>query len=188
MNLEHYKMAQGFAIEYGTILGLSWLITFAFMIAGMCTNGLLYLSMGLFGLGVTAVLPFYLAWRFKQHLDVGEQVSFFIAWLLAMLMFLYACIFAGVGEFVYFTYMDHGRLMQVFHDVLFAPEVEAQYRAAGAADMLDMARMQFDMMRNMTPMQLTLILFENNLFLSLFMSLPVAIVARLKATDIFRKQ
>lgn len=188
MNSEHYKMVQGFAVEYGTILGLSWLITFGLMIAGMLTNGLFYLAAGFVSMGVTLILPFYLAWRFKQHLDTGERVSFFLAWMLAFLMFLYACIFAGAGEFVYFTYMDHGRLMRVFQEVLFAPEVEAQYRAAGANDMLDIARIQFDMMRNMTPMQLTLILFENNIFVSMILSLPVAFVAHLKAKEIFRRQ
>ena len=181
MNAEHYKMAQSFAIEYGTFLGIAWLITFGFVVGGLVSGNLLAMLAGFASFGLSCLVPFYLAWRFKQHLENGEQVARLVAWSFAFLMFTYACMLAAAGHLVYFTYLDHGQLMQVFHTTLFSPEAEAQYKAIGASDMLATARDQFAMMQSLTPMQITLALFENNIFVSLLLTIPVAFVARRKA-------
>ena len=181
MNIEHYKMAQSFAVEYGTILGILWLITFALVIGGLVTGNLISSLAGLAAFGIACIMPFYLAWRFKQHLDEGERVSTFIAWTFTFLMFTYASIMAGVGHLVYFTYIDQGQLMNTFHQTLFSPEAEAQYRAIGATDMLQTARQQFDLIQGLTPFEITLALFENNIFLALLLTIPATFVAHRKS-------
>ncbi len=177
-------MAQSFAIEYGTFLGIAWLTTFGFIVGGFVSGNLLSMLAGMAAFGLSCLFPFYLAWRFKQHLNVGERVSRLVAWSFAFLMFTYACMLAGVGHLVYFTYLDHGQLMQVFHTTLFSPEAEAQYKAIGASDMLATARDQFSLIQSLTPMQMTLALFENNIFISLLLTIPVTFVAHRKAVKI----
>ncbi len=184
MNPEHYKMAQSFAIEYGTFLGAAWLTAFACFVFVIVSGNLFAMMAGMAVGTLALVMPFYLAWRFKQHLDVGERVSAFVAGCFAFLMFTYASMLAGVGHLVYFTYMDNGQLLNAFHTTLFSPEAEAQYKAIGANDMLLTARDQFDAISQLTPMQIALALFENNIFFSLLFTLPVAFVAHRKAVKV----
>lgn len=184
MNVEHYKMSQSFAIEYGTFLGIAWLIAFGFVVGGLTTGNLIYSLMGFGWIGLSVFIPFYLAWRFKQHLDEGECVSAFAAWVFAFLLFVYACFFAAVGHLIYFTYIDGGQLLEAFQAILTAPEVENQYTAIGASEMLETARQQLQVIQGLTPIEISLALFENNIFFSLLLTLPVAFVAHRKAVKV----
>lgn len=177
-------MSQGFAIEYGTILGIAWLIAFGFVVGGMITGNLFYSMIGFGWIGLSVLIPFYLAWRFKQHLNEGERVSTFAAWIFAFLLFVYACFFTAVGHLIYFTYIDGGRLLEAFQSLLSAPEVESQYTTIGAADMLETARSQLQVIQGLTPMEISLALFENNVFFSLLLTIPVAFIAHRKAVKV----
>ena len=171
-------------MEYGTSLGIIWLITFFTCMNGMVGGNALLMLFGMGFMGICALMPFYLAWRYKQHLKVGDRVPMSIAWLFTALMFFYAAIIAGVGEYLYFQYYDKGRAVEFFMQFLSSPETEAQYKTIGASDILEQSRTALTELANLSPLDLTLNLFANNLFISLLLSIPVAIVAHHKSRSI----
>ena len=184
MDFELYKISREFSLEYGTILGIIWLITFFTCMNGMMGGGALLMLFGMGFMGISALMPFYLAWRYKQHLKPGDRVPMSIAWLFSALMFFYASIIAGVGEYIYFQYIDKGRAMEYFMQFLSSPETEAQYKIIGASELLEQSKTALAELANLTPLDLTLNIFANNLFIALLLSLPVAFVAHRKCHDI----
>lgn len=181
MDLELFKTTRDFAIEYGTALGLIWLATFITFMGGMTGGNILMMMFSMGFMGVTALMPIYLAWRYKQHLlRSGDRVPFGIAWIFTILMFFYASVIAGVGEFLYFQYIDQGRAIDFFMRFLSSPDTEAQYQMMGASDFLEKSRMQLQELAFLSPLDITLNLFVNNIFISLLYSLPVAAVAHRK--------
>ncbi|MBR3478719.1 MAG: DUF4199 domain-containing protein [Bacteroidaceae bacterium] len=184
MDFELYKISREFSLEYGTILGIIWLITFFTCMNGMMGGGALLMLFGMGFMGISALMPFYLAWRYKQHLKPGDRVPMGIAWLFSALMFFYASIIAGVGEYIYFQYIDKGRAMEYFMQFLSSPETEAQYKTIGASELLEQSKTALAELANLTPLDLTLNIFANNLFIALLLSLPVAFVAHRKCHDI----
>ena len=184
MDFELYKISREFSLEYGTILGIMWLITFFTCMNGMMGGGALLMLFGMGFMGISALMPFYLAWRYKQHLKPGDRVPMGIAWLFSALMFFYASIIAGVGEYIYFQYIDKGRAMEYFMQFLSSPETEAQYKIIGASELLEQSKTALAELANLTPLDLTLNIFANNLFIALLLSLPVAFVAHRKCHDI----
>lgn len=184
MDFELYKISREFSLEYGTILGIIWLITFFTCMNGMMGGGALLMLFGMGFMGISALMPFYLAWRYKQHLKPGDRVPMGIAWLFSALMFFYASIIAGVGEYIYFQYIDKGRAMEYFMQFLSSPETEAQYKIIGASELLEQSKTALAELANLTPLDLTLNIFANNLFIALLLSLPVAFVAHRKCHDI----
>ena len=184
MDFELYKISREFSLEYGTILGIIWLITFFTCMNGMMGGGALLMLFGMGFMGISALMPFYLAWRYKQHLKPGDRVPMGIAWLFSALMFFYASIIAGVGEYIYFQYIDKGRAMEYFMQFLSSPETEAQYKIIGASELLEQSKTALAELANLTPLDLTLNIFANSLFIALLLSLPVAFVAHRKCHDI----
>ena len=184
MDFELYKISRDFSLEYGTVLGIIWLITFFTCMNGMIGGNPLLTLFGMGFMGICALMPFYLAWRYKQHLKVGDRVPMSIAWLFTALMFFYAAIIAGVGEYLYFQYYDKGRAVEFFMQFLSSPETEAQYKTIGASDILEQSRTALTELANLSPLDLTLNLFANNLFIALLLSIPVAMVAHRKCRDI----
>lgn len=182
MDIEIFKTTRDFAIEYGTVLGIIWIATFCTMMSGMTGGNLLMMMFAMGLMGITVLMPLYLAWRYKQHLRSGDRVSWGIAWAFAILMFFYASVLTAVGEFVYFQYLDQGKAIDFFMRFLASPETEAQYKMIGASDLLEQSRMELQQLASLTPFDITLNLFVNNIFLSMLYSLPVAAIAHRKSS------
>lgn len=184
MDFELYKTSRDFSLEYGTVLGIIWFITFFTVLNGMVGGNVLLMLFGMGFMGVCVLMPFYLAWRYKQHMKAGERVPMSIAWLFTALMFFYAAVLAGVGEYLYFQYIDKGRAVEYFTQFLSSPETEAQYKMIGATGLLEQSKAALAELATLSPLDLTLNLFANNLFISLLLSIPVAIVAHHKSRSI----
>ena len=181
MDLELFKTTRDFAIESGTVLGVIWIATFFTFMSGITGGNILLMMFSMGFMGLTVIFPIYLAWRYKQHLNkAGDRVPFGIAWLFTILMFFYASVITGAGEFLYFQYMDQGKFLDFFMRFLSSPETEAQYQMMGASDFLEKSRVQLQELVNLTPLDITLNLFVNNIFVSLLYSPIVATVAHRK--------
>lgn len=180
MNYEHYKMARSFATEYGTFLGIEWSIVFVSFVMAITQESLIGPFACMFLFGLAPIFALYFAWRFKQKLDVGEQFSYGIAWIFSAFMFLYASLLSGVVEFVYFQYLDEGQLFGAFQKALNMPEMVEQYKAMGCEELLETTRMQLGELEMLSPLDLTLNIFGNNIFFSFILSFLVAVVAHMK--------
>jgi len=184
MDFNLIKTTRDFSVEYGTFLGIVWLATFLIFVTTMTGGNIFMMMMAMFCMTLTVIMPFYLAWRYKQHLlKPGDQVSWGTAWLFAILMFLYASIFTGVGQFLYFNYIDRGQLIDFFSSVLSAPETQRQYELIGATDLLEQTKDQLALLAQLSPFDIAISMFGNNITISIMLSIPVAFMAHRKCRD-----
>lgn len=185
-NFEQYKMARAFAREYGVFLGISWCATFCFMVYGMSHFDTPTTLIGIF---LYILLPFiacYLSWRFKQHLPAGEQVSTAIAFMFAFFMLINACIITAVIEFCYFKFFDGGEIIASMKALVTADDIVRQYKAMGMSQMLETMNESLDMFAGLSPFDITVYLFSNNIFTSFFLIFPTAYLAHRKS-KLYRK-
>ncbi len=184
MDIELYKTTRRFSVEYGTLLGIFWSATFLILTEGLTENNPFVIMLGMFMMGLSIFLPFYFAWRYKQHLTTpSDRVSFGMAWGFSAMMFLYASFITGVTEFLFFKFIDKGQLFAYFQQTLSAPEIIKQYKEMGASDILNQSKIQLKVMASLSPLDMALNLFANNILISIVFSFPVAFVAHRKYRD-----
>ncbi len=184
MDFELYRTTKEFCAEYGAIIGIAWSATFILFTEGLIGNNILYLTLAMGMTLICLAMPFYLAWRYKQHLTTpGDRVPVGIAFFFAIFMLIYACTITGVAQFLYFNFFDKGRLIEYFQATLSNPEVINQYKQLGAADILEQSRTQLQEVASLSPLELTLNLLANSILGSIVLSIPVAFVAHKKCTD-----
>ena len=184
MNIEHYRMAKSFAGEYGVFLGISWSITFCLMAYGMAHISTIPMLAGIFLYFLLPVIACYLSWRFKQHLPYGDNVSYPIAFMFVFLMFTNSCLITAAVEFCYFKFIDQGLLLATLKEITTSPEIAGQYRQMGMSQILDSMNQSLDLLAGMSPFDLVIYLFSNNLLTSLILCLPTAYIAHRKSRKI----
>lgn len=181
MNIEHMTMARAFAGEYGLILGLAWSVTFVVIVQGMSGMSFLLMMLGFIMFISLIAIPFYFAWRFRNHFEPNEHISGTAAWMFAIMMLFDACLVTAIAEFCYFQFIDGGALMSTMRDIYTSPEVSQQFKMMGMANMQDTAIQSIDTLAMLSPFELTFSIFTNNIFTALILSIPTAIIARKKS-------
>lgn len=182
MNINNYIFARKYAMEYGTFLGIAWLVDFIFLTKGIDNKPALLL----FGCGLFLFLPFltcYLAFRFKQHQPVGEHKTLGCAAYFAVMMFVFAELITFIGEYAYFAYIDHGHIMATFQSMLEDPVIVAEYQKMGMTDFLSTARLQLEQMSVLSPADLAASLLGSNILSSFILFIPTWIIAAKRAKD-----
>jgi len=184
MDFELYKTTRDFSTEYGTFTGLVWSAAFLAFTEGMVNSNFLTLTAGMCLTCLGLVLPVYLAWRYKQHLTApGDRVSWGMAWTFACFTLIYASTVTGVAQFIYFNFIDKGRLIEFLQTIMSSKEVIGQYTRIGAADILEQSREQLALIAGLSPIELALNLYANSIMGSIILSIPVAFVAHRKCRD-----
>ena len=176
--LSKYRLFSAYATEYGTFLGLVWVLVFILYILSfrtlhpllMLLSCMLFVALPLFG--------FYLARRFKQQMPSDVPIGYGRAYWFSLSMMLYACLLTGVAELVYFKYMDHGVVFSTFYDLLNAPGTEETYKQMGMNDAWTSLKESLDMVSSLSAVDLCLSLFNQNFLLSLFLAIPTAFFAK----------
>lgn len=172
------KVIRGFAMEYGTFIGLSWAATFVVYAMAMRTNSAMLQMLVMFLLCAIPVLEIYFAWRFRQKTKNGwdEPVGWLEAIHFSVRMFLYACLLSGLVEYAYWEFFDNGALLQSLYEMFRNPELEQAYGQMGLADMLAQMGDLLDQMSVLSPLQLTFILLDLNIKTSLAMSVITILI------------
>lgn len=173
--------SRAYATEYGTFLGVAWVIVFALYVLGICNMNMLFMFVACIGICMLPFVAFYFAWRYKQHLEPGEKLPFFSAWMFSIMMFVYACLLTGAAEYVYFAYMDDGALLGQFYSVLEDEETIKLYKQMGLSETLGILRESLDEMSKLSPLDMALMLFNQNFFMSIILSISTAFVASMKS-------
>mgnify|MGYP002622701618 CR=1 FL=1 len=177
-NLTIYRLQSAFATEYGTFLGVAWLVCFALYVGGLRTANAFLLLLAMLVLIALPALAFYLAHRYKQKLPENTKIGFPKAYWFAASMFIYATLLTGAGEFFYFKMMDHGALIGTFYDLMDDPSTLQTYRQIGMENSLTFLRDTLDQLAALSPLEMVLALFNQNIFISLILAIPTAYFAR----------
>ena len=106
MNAISYKQLRAFAAQYGAVVGLMWIVSFAFYIIGLTRPlvGNVGLIIGL----LSVVTAGFLIRKFRGEVF---PLRFGQSWWMATLIFMYASLLMAVAQFVYFRYIDNGLLI-----------------------------------------------------------------------------
>lgn len=172
--------SRAYAMEYGTFLGVAWIAVFALYVYGILGTDALLMLFACIGFCTLPFVAFYFAWRYKQHLEPEERLPFFGAWIFVVTMFVYSCLITGAAEYFYFAYMDEGALVECFRSIVEDREVIGLYEQMGMADTWQMLKSSVDDMAGLSPLDVTLMLFNQNIFVSLILSIPAAFIASMK--------
>lgn len=179
--------SRAYAMEYGTFLGIAWVVVFALYVYGICNMNALFMFVACVSICILPFVAFYFAWRYKQHLEPGEKLPFFSAWMFSLMMFVYASLFTGAAEYIYFAYFDDGSLLGQFYSVFEDGETRRLYEQMGLSDTLNIIKDSLDDMAKLSPLDIALMLFNQNIFTTFILSVPTAFVAALRAKSIDRK-
>ena len=177
-NLQNQRLFSGYATEYGTFVGMAWVLVFALYISGMRSmNPLtLFVAMMLF-ISLPAV-PFYFAHRLKQQMGSDTHIGYGRAYWFAAMMFMYATLLSGACEYIYFRYMDHGAVVQAFSNLFNDPTAIQTYQQLGMSESLKTLQETVALLAHQSPLELTLTIFNQNIFTSLILAFPTALFAK----------
>lgn len=182
--LEHIRLSREFSREYGTFLGIAWVVTFLLFVVGLVANNFIASMLGSMLMIASPIFALYLSWRFKQLLEAGDNVSWGIAWVFVSFTLLYANFLLGAAAYVYFQFFDEGRVCEAFYAMLTHPDIIAQYKQMGMSDILENSKAQLDIVAQLSPFDLAMNLFADNLIFSFFLGIPMLIIAHRKSRNI----
>ena len=177
-DINYYRLQSGYATEYGTFIGLSWIAVFALYIAGVRTTSGTLMTLGMLAFCILPVLPFYFARRFKQQIPDDVHIGFGRAYWFSLMMLVYASLLTAAGEFVYFKWMDNGALLQALANMIDTPLAKQTYQQMGMMDTLKMMKEVLKDLSALTAFDIAVSLFNQNIMLSLILALPTALFAR----------
>lgn len=179
-----------YAMNYGAVLGLYYIGKFLLFPLSFKSGfaGLLFVVLTL----LAPLLAYRLTKRFRfayeapipkqedtETLTESAPLNFSRVWSFTLQLFFYASLLVAAIHYIYFTFFDHGAIAMAFNDSLAQMQsatIEGVTDNASWQTQLDSMKQTFDTLAAMSPAQLTLQLFGNNLFWGCIAALPIAVL------------
>lgn len=175
--VENKTNLRGYAMQYGTCMGLYWIFKFIFFPLGLRVPFLELVFMVL-TLAVP-VLGYVYARRFRDRY-CGGYLSFFQALAFCFLMYVFASILTAVAHYIYFQYIDNGYLFEVYGKLL---------RQAGKMEGMEPFVKQMDdvldAFRQLSPIKLTMQLISQNIFYGSLIAFPTALLVMRRKIPVY---
>lgn len=170
------------SMRLGTMVGIYYALKFCLFPLSFS-----HAFAGLLFIVLTVLVPFVvgaLVKRYRLSLPEEAQMTYPHAWSFTLRVFFFASLLAVVAHYVYFAYIDHGALLQAVTDSLdqmSALQVEGVTDQVTWQKQMETFRESFESVAALTPIQLTMELFVNNLFWGFILALPIAALNAKKA-------
>lgn len=158
------------AMYFGTLMGLFWIIKFAFLPLGF-TIPLLQLLFVLLTFFVP-ILGYLYARKFRNRYCDGT-ITFSRAFAFTVLMYLFAALLAAVAHYIYFRYIDNGFLIDSYIGQLEAMKPTATEEMKESIDQFIEG---FSLISSLSPIQLTFQLISQNFMYGVLLALPTALL------------
>lgn len=169
---------RGYAMQYGTYMGIYWILKFIFFPMGLKFPILEVLFMVL-TIGVP-VLGYVYARRFRDRYCEG-YISFFKAFAFCFLMYMFASILTAVAHYIYFQYIDNGFLFSSYEQLL-----QQAGKMEGMESLVEQMNGVLDVFRQLSPIQLTMQLVSQNIFYAgLLVSFPTALLVMRRRIPVY---
>ena len=160
----------------GAYIGCMWLASFICM-ANAVTSPLLSL-LGL-GIGIASLFAIIImAYQFYWKTCHGE-LPFLSSWFLVLLIILYASIMMAFGVYIYMQFFDNGNFGAYYDQMLKETATKAMMDQIFANSGLTSEDFVAQI-TSLSPIRLALNLLESNIFLGFLISLPLALLSRIK--------
>ncbi len=167
------KQMKAFARVDGAYLGLIWIAAFTFFVL-QYSNPLL----GTVSMLLSIMSLFFVYKRIvKFRKDICDnEIPFSRAYIYSLLMFFYASLIMGLAQYIYFKFIDGGFIINTYSELIATPEYQQMSKAYGmsAQDMKE----AIDVMSKVRPVDIVLNFMSMNIFGSVFLSFPLAFMAR----------
>lgn len=167
---EDRDQLQRYAMQMGTYMGIYWVLKFTLYPLGLATAPFLLVLF----VGLTLGVPFlgYYYTRLYRNKVCGGYIRFSQAWIFALFIYLFASLFTAVAHYIYFAYIDNGFIVNTGLQTLTdASNSEVSYMGA----YIDQIREMFELIRAMTPTEITLRLLSQNVFYGSLLAIPTAL-------------
>lgn len=168
-------------MHFGTLMGVYWIVKFAFFPMGL-TNSLFSLIF----MGLTIAVPFiaYKYVRLVRDKVCGGFISFTQSWLFLVFMFMFAALLAAAGHYIYFRYIDNGYILNTYSAVLESENFKSDI-PDGFDNYLTAIKETLELVGAMTPIEKTMQLLSSNMFCCSLLSLIIApFVAKKKSVSV----
>lgn len=165
------KSLQEHAMRFGTAMGLFWIFKFIFLPLGFKIPFLQLLFVIL-----TCYVPI-LGYRYtRTYRDkyCDGQISFIKAYAFTIFMYFFAALLTAVGHLIYFNYIDNGFIADTYLSQL---ELLKSNVTGDMENSVEQLIETFNLIADMSPIQLTLQLIFQNIFYGSLLALPTALIA-----------
>lgn len=165
---------QGYAMNFGTFMGVYWIAKFVLFPLGFA-NPLMFLLF----IGLTIAVPF-IGYRYaKSFRDkvCGGSISFMQAWIFMIFMYLFASLLVAVAHYIYLRYIDNGYIIEAWRGLFENSQNLTE-------SMETMKQYQLEVLKEistLTPIEITMQLFSSNM-------LNCSILALITAPFVVRKK
>ena len=167
-----------FIMEYGSILGLSWTAVFALYVIGLRQQSGACLGAAFLGLLLLLAPTAMLAVRIKvRTVQLQLRPTFIYTLLNVLSMFMYACLLCGAFEYSYFAFIDKDTLARAATAMLSDEQYRQLYTQAGMKQTYTQALQAINEFAALSAFDKTLLLFNQNFFTSLILSLPIGAIS-----------
>lgn len=169
--------SRAYAMEYGTFLGLSWSIIFLLYTTSIINNNFLLMLLSSIMHISLPLFSFYLSWRYSTKIII-QNLSWLQSWSFAFMMYVYASLLTGAVEFIYFKYFDNGALFYSIKSMAYDNDMFEIYKNAGMENYVITLRESVDAILQISTIDLTLSLFNQNIFTGMILSIPCMIIIK----------
>lgn len=170
MNATSYRQLRAYAAQYGAIIGLMWIVSFAFYIVGL-TRPLLGNIALLVGI-LSVVAAGFLIRKFRHEVS---PLRFAQSWWMGILIYMYAALLMAVAQFVYFRYIDNGLMVSTYSTVMQQPEAIAMMQSMLPGEDVSQTTTEIvELLQSITPIQFTFEFLIYNLILGFILAIPTA--------------
>lgn len=180
---EEYEQLKAFARIDGAVLGGLWILSFVCFI-GEFIEPMLGLAATAIGIGSLVFVGLRLR-HFRDDVRNGV-LTFGRGFLFCMYIFFYASLLMAAAQFAYFQFIDHGFLLEQYSKMISTPEFQALLKTSSLRT--DDIKFAIDNIGALRPVDIALQFFTMNLFLGLFISLPMAVMMMRKPRQNFNNK
>lgn len=167
-----------YAMLFGTYMGGYWILKFVFFPLGMSVPILMFLFWGL-----TLAVPF-MGFRYTKmyrNQVLGGGIGFLQAWAFNVMMYMFAALLVAVAHYIYFRFLDNGFIFRTWEAML------DSVATGGVPDIemyIKQLKENIDLIRSLTPIELTMQLMSQNVFFGTLLGLPTALFVMKKRNNL----
>lgn len=111
----------------------------------------------------------------------GGSIGFLHAWLFTVFMYMFAALLVAVAHYVYFRFIDNGYLIDTCETLINTLD---QSQVPGMETYIATYRESLEVVKTLTPIDLTLQMISSNVFWGAILALPTALcVMKRRAID-----
>lgn len=177
---ENKNYLHKYAMQFGTYMGIFWILKFVLFPLGM-TIPFLQLLFVVLTIAVP-FLGFYYVRMFRDKV-FGTYINYLQAWVFTVFMYMFASLLVAVAHYFYFQFIDQGYILEKYYEILRDPSVTS---VEGARAYLKQLEQSLDIIANLTPFEMTMQILSLDVIFGSLLAFPTALFVMRKKNHFLR--